>query len=369
MNADEIIKYLEYWAPPGAAWDRDNVGLQTGSRETKVQNVFLCLELNQKALNAAIKNNCNFIFTHHPLIFKPIKSLNFQNDPKAQLIQQLIKNNITVYSAHTNLDFTKGGVSFELAKMLSLKDVDFLYHEDENQYKISVFVPESSVDSVAKALFESGCGQIGEYENCSFRTPGKGSFKGSGNANPVIGKKENFEIVNEIKLEVIVDSWSINKAVSAIRKVHPYEEPAYDIYPLKNKNINFGAGAIGNLETTMDEEDFLLHVKTSLNAGGIRYTTGKSKKIRKVAVCGGNGSDLVGKAIASKADAFITADIKYHTFQDAEESILLIDAGHYETEIHSLNEVKTRIDKLIKEKKEKIKVYKYNGTTNPVKFY
>ena len=119
----------------------------------------------------------------------------------------------------------------------------------------------------------------------------------------------------------------------------------------------------------MDEEDFLLYVKTSLNAGGIRYTTGKSKKIRKVAVCGGNGSDLVGKAIASKADAFITADIKYHTFQDAEGSILLIDAGHYETEIHSLNEVKTRIDKLIKEKKEKIKVYKYNGTTNPVKFY
>jgi putative NIF3 family GTP cyclohydrolase 1 type 2 len=151
-------------------------------------------------------------------------------------------------------------------------------------------------------------------------------------------------------------------------KVHPYEEPAYDIYPLKNKNVNFGYGAIGEFEKQMTARDFLTHVKKSLRLDSFRYCQGKSKIIKTVAVCGGSGSELISSAIAKNADAFITADIKYHPFQDALGNILLIDAGHYETEIPVMNIVKNKLEKFLSPQR-KIKVLKYSGTTNPVKFY
>lgn len=368
MTAGELIKYLEDMAPPGAAWEKDNVGLQIGSRGMKIKNIMLCLELTDEVLKDALNKNCNFLFTHHPLFFNPIKKIDLESDALASLLVKLIKNNLTVYSAHTNLDFTKGGVSFELAKKLKLTKIEFLQFAESNQFKIVVFVPEKNLEQVSQAVFSAGAGIIGEYEDCSFRLKGEGTFKGSEKANPAIGRKNVLEKVEEVRLEFIVDNWNLSKVISSLLKVHPYEEPAYDIYPLKNKNVNFGAGAIGLLQDEMEEEEFLAHVYKSLRTETFRYCNGKRKKIKKVAVCGGAGSELLKTAIDSEADAFITADIKYHTFQEAKDRILLIDAGHYETEILSLDFVKRKIENFIVGK-DNIKVYKYFRSTNPIKFY
>ncbi len=369
MTVHKLIKYLESWAPKGASWENDNVGLQIGSEDTIIKNIFLSLELNENSLNEAIKKNCNFIFTHHPLLFIPLSKINTKNDPKAKLIETIIKKNITVYSAHTNLDFTKDGVSFELAKKLKLKNIKFLKQESGNQVKLIVFVPLNFVDKVSNAIFNSGGGIIGEYSQCSFRSFGEGTFKGSKNSNPALGKKENFEKVDEIRLEVLVDNWNLRKVINSLIKAHPYEEPAFDIIPLKNENVNFGFGTIGELENSMKSNEFLTHVCNSLKTKSVRFNKGKNSKIKKVAVCGGSGSRLVNEALAQNADAFVTADIKYHDFQDAENKILFVDAGHYETEIFVLDEVKKRIEKLLSEERIKTKVYKYNRSTNPVRFF
>ncbi|MFA3782172.1 Nif3-like dinuclear metal center hexameric protein [Melioribacteraceae bacterium 4301-Me] len=363
-----MAKYLEKWAPPGAAWDKDNVGLQVGSKNAKLKNIMLCLELNNEVLQEAINKKCNFIFTHHPLIFLPLKKINIQDDPTSKLIESIIINNITVYSAHTNLDFTKDGVSFALAKKLKLKNIDFLENQEANQFKVAVFVPLDKAEEVAYAAFNAGAGTIGEYDNCSFRSKGIGTFKGSAKSNPTIGKKNTYEKVDELKLEFIVDSWNLNAVISAVLNAHPYEEPAYDVYLLKNKNVNYGMGAIGQLEKELTVDEFLDYVAINLKLKSFRYCSNKNKKIKKVAVCGGSGSDLLAAAINAQADSFITADIKYHVFQKAEGKILLIDAGHYETEIFSLDAVKKKIESFLGNNKS-ISVFKFSGTTNPIKYY
>ncbi len=368
MTCKEIIKYFEEWAPKEIAWQKDNVGLQVGSLNNKLNNILLCLELHDQVIDDAIKKNCNLIISHHPLLFQPLKKIDLQNDKNSKLIEKLIKNNITLYSAHTNLDFTKEGVSFELAKKLKLNNIDFLVHQNSNQYKLSVFVPVDFVDKVANAIFENGGGRIGEYTNCSFRTKGNGTFKGSGNSNPYLGEKNKIELVEEIKLEVLVDSWKLKKILTAIFETHPYEEVAYDIYPLANSNKNYGAGTIGELDKPMHQKQFLDYVADNLKIKNFRYSKGNNK-IKKVALCGGAGSDLVKDALNSGADAFITADLKYHTFQDANEKILLIDAGHYETEIHSLDEVKRKLSHYTIGKNINTKIFKYEGSTNPIFFY
>lgn len=369
MIAEDLIKYVESWAPPGAAWEKDNVGLQVGDTRDKIKNVLLALDLNKEVINQALKKNCNFIFTHHPFIFNPIKKLDFKNNPKAELIKLAVQKNINIYSAHTNLDFIKDGVSFELAKILKLKNISFLLNQESNQVKVVVFVPTDNVDKVSTAIFEAGGGIIGEYSNCSYRLEGIGTFKGSEETNPAVGMKGKFEQAAETRLEVLVDQWKLKNLINEMIKAHPYEEVAYDIYPLKNKNVNYGIGAIGELEKGLDQNEFLEHVNKKLKAANLRYTKGKSRLIKKVAVCGGSGSDLVSTAISYGADAFITADVKYHTFQDAEGKILLVDAGHYETEIHSLNFVQKKLQKYLKDNNSNVKVYKYTGTTNPVSFY
>lgn len=366
MYGSEIIKYLEEWAPPEVAYKNDNVGLQVGSKDVKIKNILIALDLNNKVLDLAIKKNCNFIFTHHPFIFTPFKRLDFQRDKKAKIIQQLIKHDITLYSAHTNLDFTKDGVSFELAKKIKLTKVNFLTNEKKNQYKLVVFVPLDEVDDISEAIFNAGGGVIGEYSKCSAQMIGEGTFQGSDSTNPSIGKKGHYERVVEVRLEVLVNSWKLNSVINEMLKVHPYEEPAYDIYPLNNQNIGYGVGAIGYLNQSMSEKEFLAHIKKNLNADSLRFAHGKHTKINKVAVCGGSGSDLLNDAISIGADAFITADVKYHTFQEAEKNILLVDAGHYETEVVILDLVKKRLDKLVS---DNVKVFKYSGSTNPIKFY
>ncbi|NWF89401.1 MAG: Nif3-like dinuclear metal center hexameric protein [Ignavibacteriaceae bacterium] len=368
MTIKEIIKYLDDWAPKETAWQNDNVGIQVGRTNAKVKNLMLCLELTPEVITQAIEKNCNFIISHHPLIFYPIKKLDLDFDSNSKLIEKLLKRDITVFSAHTNLDFTKNGVSFILAQKLGLKRISFLKNLELNQFKISVFIPASHVEKVTNAIFSAGGGIIGEYSSCSFQSKGQGTFKGSDISNPSIGSRGNFEKVEEIKVEVLVDSWKLKSVINSMLAVHPYEEPAYDIYPLANKNLNYGAGAIGYFEKSLTVNETLNVISKKLKSNNLRFVGGSAKKIRKVAVCGGSGSDLIQEAINKGADAFITSDIKYHTFQSAHNKILLVDAGHYETEIPVIDEIQKRLLKLIT-KRENIKILKFIGSTNPINFY
>jgi hypothetical protein len=222
---------------------------------------------------------------------------------------------------------------------------------------------------VADAIFKAGGGEIGDYTNCSFRTAGTGTFKGNQNSSPSIGRKGEFVKTPEIKLEIIVDSWNLSKVISAVKEVHPYEEPAFDIVSLENLSTKYGAGAIGTLKEPLRKKDFLKHVSENLKVSCLKYSdpTGKNNMVNSVAVCGGSGSDYFNDAVKAGADAFITADVKYHTFQEAGSQILIIDAGHYETEIFSLNEVKKKLDVFLSGKK--IKVLKFSGSTNPISIY
>jgi dinuclear metal center YbgI/SA1388 family protein len=371
MRCSEVIKFLENWAPKEIAWERDNVGLQVGYIDREISNILLCLDVTKEVLDEAVKKKSNLIISHHPLLFHSLKKINPPQDKTSKIIELLLKNDITLYSAHTNLDFTRDGVSFELAKTLGLRKIEFLQNLDSNQCKLIIFVPESHLDAVANEFFKHGTGIIGNYTNCSFRTNGIGTFsglttswKGSKESKPSAGRKEHLEKVEEVKLEVIVDSWKVTSILQAVKKVHPYEEMAYDVYPLKNNSSNYGVGAVGELEKTMTEQNFLDYVAAKLNIKNFRYTGGKNKKIKKVAVCGGSGSDFIKSAISAGADSFITADIRYHSFHDANKNILLIDAGHYETEIFSLNEIYKRLKSYTD-----VKIYKYSKSTNPIIFY
>ncbi|GAB4287807.1 MAG: Nif3-like dinuclear metal center hexameric protein [Ignavibacteriaceae bacterium] len=366
MTTNELIKHIEEWVPLQISWEKDNSGFQVGSRNQKIRNVLLALELTPAVIKEAVKLNCNLIITHHPLLFHPLKKIDIDNHPVAGMVHQLIKNDIALYSAHTNLDFTKGGVSFRLAQKLRLKNTRFLSNLKQNQLKLAVFVPEYAVSTVADAIFNAGGGVIGDYTHCSFRYRGTGSFRGSEKTRPVVGKKERLEYVDEIKLEVLVNNWKLNSVINAVKNVHPYEEVAYDIYPLSNDNVNYGIGAVGNLPEKMTSADFLNYVAKSLKLKNFRYSGNIRRKIYTVAVCGGSGSELIPAAINQSADAFITADIKYHSFFSADEKLLLIDAGHYETEIFILEELKSRISKLTE---NRLKVYSFSGSTNPVIFF
>lgn len=367
MKCKEIIEKLEDWAPKETGWQKDNTGLQVGSKAREVKNILLCLDLTQKVAEECIKKGCNLIITHHPFLFTPIKSLDTDRDTRSQITETLIKNNITLYSMHTNLDFAKEGVSFQLAKKLGLRDIKFLHNSGENHNKIVVFVPEEWAENISKAAFNAGAGIIGEYKKCSFREAGKGSFEGSVQSNPVIGRKENFEFIDEVRIEFLVEKWKCGRVVNEIINAHPYEEPAIDILPVLNDDVNRGEGAIGDFSEGIKTGDFFDLISSRLNLKNFRYSKGSSKVIKKVAVCGGAGRDLLSQAIRMRADAFITADIKYHDFQAAEEKILFIDAGHYETEVIVLDELKRRVFEITKN--TDIKVYKYSGTTNPVNFY
>ena len=368
MSGTEIIKYLEEWAPKGIAWDKDNVGLQIGNPGIKIKNILLSLDLSDAVIKDAIENNCNFIITHHPVVYHPLKNLDFSRNQNAQMIKRLIKNDITLYSAHTNLDFTKHGVSHQLAKRINLKQIRFLKNLSSNQVKLAVFVPLSHLDKVADAVHQAGGGIIGEYSHCSFRTTGTGTFKGSQESNPSMGNRGKTKFVEEVKLEVLVDEWKLNRVISALKTTHPYEEVAYDIYTLKNENVNYGMGIIGKLETAMSQREFLDFISSKLKIASFRFSKGGKKKIQFVAVCGGSCGELIDEAILQNADAFVTADLKYHSFRDAEGKILLIDAGHYETEIPVLDEVQKRLKTLLV-KNEKIRVLKFKGSTNPIVFY
>jgi dinuclear metal center YbgI/SA1388 family protein len=301
------------------------------------------------------------------LLFRPLKSVTPQTEVE-RCVQNLIKSRINLYSAHTNLDFTRGGTSFAIADVLGLHDVDFLSKPYRLQKKIVTFVPVDYVDRVAHAMTKAGAGRIGNYEECSFRTQGEGTFRGNKKTTPAIGRLGQLEQVHEIRLEMATDQCRLDAVIEALRHTHPYEEVAYDVYSLENRSQEYGMGIIGELPHSLSLKQFFATVKRALGSKALRHSADTGRKILRVAACGGSGSELLEEAIAQGADAFVTADVKYHSFGDAKDRIALIDAGHYETENLVIASVIQRLKHEIKQREQRIPVFAAQTSRNPVHY-
>ncbi len=356
---------MEDWAPPGIAWKQDNVGLQIGDPNEEVAGVLTALEVTREVVREALQKKCNLIITHHPLIFKPLHNLT-PHTLSGNLALTIARNNLNLYAAHTNLDFTRDGVNFVLSEKLNLQDVDFLYQESGSMKKISVFVPRDYVEAVTNAMTKAGAGIIGDYEACSFQIRGTGTFRPLEGAQPFSGEVGKLQYEDEVRVEMVSPVWKTNAVVSAMIDAHPYDEVAYDIYPNEAIDPMYGAGVIGSLPESMQVDEFIAHVKNSVEIPAVRWTRGASTTIKQVAVCGGSGSDLMHTAVQKKADAFITADIKYHAFHEARGVIHLIDAGHYETEVFIVEAIANRLKN--KFQNSSTKFYVTSVSTNPIMY-
>lgn len=358
---------LESWAPRALAWDRDNVGLLVGSPAKPVKRILVALDATDRLIDEARACGADLLVTHHPVIFGSLKSVT-DTDRTGRLIAALIKHDIALYAAHTNLDFTKGGVSTRLAIKLGLVDLEVL-HKDEHRYqKIVVFVPAANADTVLNAMAAAGAGHIGKYDNCSFASPGTGTFRPLKGSKPYIGAQDRLESVSEVRLEMVCPAWRSTGVLDAMQTAHPYEEVAFDVYDLANASSEYGAGIIGTLPVPTLLRTWLRDIHRRLKTPVLRYCGDPRKTIRRIAVCGGSGADLLPVAIRRGADAFVTADLKYHAFQDAGNAIALIDAGHFETEHPIVDEIVLSIAAYCRERHQAVSVRASRRSQNPVQY-
>ncbi len=364
MKIQEIISLLENIAPPSLQESYDNAGLLTGNADWECKGIMLALDAVEPVVQEAIEKNCNLLITHHPIIFSGLKKINGKNYVEKTIITA-IKNDIAIYAIHTNLDNVFNGVNGKMADRLGLINRQILQPKTNLLKKLSVFVPAAHAEIVRTALFNSGGGHIGNYSECSFNVNGEGTFKAGEATHPFVGTKGERHTENEIKIEVSFKSWIEKELIKAMLQVHPYEEVAYDIIAMDNKYSAVGSGLTGYLETPIPETDFLLLIKNSFNLSVIRHTKLTGKPVGKVAVCGGAGSFLIRAAAASGADFYITSDVKYHEFFDAEEKLVIADIGHYESEQYSID----LLFDILKEKYITFAVLKTGVTTNPVRYY
>ncbi len=334
VKVAELVTLLESFAPPALAEEWDNVGLLTGRSDRAVTKVLLALDVTPEVVGQAVSVGAEMIISHHPLIFSPLKSL-AETNWHTRMLAMIIKNELAVYSAHTNLDMATDGVNDVLAKKLSLLNVEKLHTgKYEELHKIAVFVPLSHAEVVATAMTQKGAGHIGNYSDCTFQMQGTGTFRPLEGSSPFIGQNGQLEKVKEIKIETIVNANRQQEVIAAMLAAHPYEEVAYDIYTLLNKNHSEGLGRIGELPDELDTREFAKFVKVALDIEHILYVDA-GKPVKKVAVCGGAGGDFLKYAIQAGVDLFLTGDVKYHTAQEALLSdISIVDAGHQGTEKH-----------------------------------
>jgi dinuclear metal center YbgI/SA1388 family protein len=331
MQVKDIATVFETFAPLQYQESYDNAGLCIGNPEMPINAVLLTIDITEAVIDEAIEKKCNLIISHHPLIFSGLKKITGNNYVE-RCVLKAIQSNIAIYSAHTNADSVWNGVNSIIADKLNLKDCKILSPQKGELRKLVTFVPEAQANQVREALFNAGAGSIGNYDSCSYNIKGEGTFKGNESSKPFVGEPGNLHVEPEIRIETIFPKHIQSKILSALNSKHPYEEPAYDIYPLENNFERIGMGMFGELENEMDELDFLKIIKTAFNAGCVRYTPLTGKKVKKVAICGGSGSSMLKDAIRSGADFFITADFKYHQFFDAEGKLVIADIGHYESE-------------------------------------
>lgn len=359
----DIIDYLETWAPPAYQEHYDNSGLITGSKEAKLTGVIIALDCTEEVVKEAISKNCNLIVAHHPIIFKGLKQLTGKTYVERTVIMA-IRHDISIYAIHTNLDHIATGVNKKIADRLGLKETKILRAKNDTLCKLTTFIPKPKTEEVMTALHNAGAGMIGNYHHCSFRLPGLGTFMPMQGAHPTIGSIDQLEKVHEDRVEVIFPAHLKSKVLNSLFKAHPYEEVAYYLHNLQNVDNQVGAGMTGLLEEPLSIRDFFALIKTQLQVSVIRHTLPIKDLVQKIALCGGSGSFLLRDAIVKGADVFISGDFKYHEFFDAENSIMIADIGHYESELFTKELI---YDKLT-EKFANIALHFTEVNTNPIKY-
>ena len=364
MKLKEISAFLERYAPLMYQESYDNSGLQVGDYSMELTGALLTLDVTEELMEEALEKGVNLVIAHHPVIFEGVKSLTGKNMSE-RVIMTAIKNDIAIYAAHTNIDAVSNGVNGKICEKLELENCRILEPLESVLKKLVVFVPLSHAEKVREAMFENGGGQIGEYDNCSFNMEGKGTFRGGEHTNPFVGEKGSMHTEEEVRIETIFPSHEKGRVIGAMLQAHPYEEVAYDIYPLENKFKKVGMGMVGELKKEMSEEEFLQELKKIFSTGCIKHTALLGKKIKKVAVSAGAGSFLLRKAISSGADIFVSGDFKYHQFFDAEGRIIIADIGHFESEQFT----RELFYELLTKKFPKFAVHLSDVNTNPIKYF
>ena len=364
MKIAEITDFIETIAPLAMQESYDNAGLIVGDRKAEATGALVCLDVTEAVVDEAISLGFNLIIAHHPFVFGGLKKFSGGSAVERTLIKA-IKNDVAVYAAHTNLDnMLQNGVNSRIANKIGLKDTKILAPMDGNLRKIVVFVPSSHAEAVRNAMLNAGAGHIGNYSHCSYNLQGQGTFKAGDGCNPFVGKIGEMHFEDETRVETIAPAHMTGKIVRAMLAAHPYEEPAYDIYPLDNSYAMAGSGILGTLPQPEDALAFLQKVKKIFGCGVIRHTRLPEKPIQKVAVCGGAGSFLIGDAMRAGADILLTADIKYHQFFDAQYPFAVADIGHYESEQFT----KELFYELLTGKFSNFAVRLTKVNTNPIKY-
>jgi len=360
----EVTNLFENLAPLKLQESYDNAGLIVGDSNAEIDAVVVTLDVTEDVVTEAIKKKAGLIVAHHPIIFSGLKKIVGSNYIERTLLKA-IKNDVAIYAAHTNLDSIVGGVNSKICEKLGLINRKILQPVRGELKKLVTFIPKNQADKVRNAVFEAGAGNIGNYDSCGFNLEGLGSFRGNENTSPFAGKKGKLHVEEEIRFETIFPGYLQGRIIDTLLTAHPYEEVAYDIYPLENKFDNIGMGMVGFLPKSKTENEFLFQLKNTFSAGIIKHTQLLNKKVKKVAVCGGSGSSLLNQAIAAKADFFVSGDFKYHQFFDAENKIVIADIGHFESEQFT----KELFYELLTKNFPKFAVHLSEANTNPVFYF
>lgn len=363
MIVKDFTSYLEYLAPLDTQEPYDNAGLIVGDPLQKVSGILISLDCTEAIVDEAIAKGVNLIISHHPIVFKGLKKINGKNYVERTVLKA-IKNDIALYAIHTNLDNFYQGVNAKIGEKLGIEKCNILAPMDNQLEKLVVFAPQAHADVVRDTIFEAGGGQIGNYSHCSFNTEGKGTFKPGERSNAFVGKKGQVHTETEEKIEVLVPKSIRKKVVHAMLASHPYEEVAFDVLPINNPNFYSGAGMYGDLKTPINTKDFLLWMKDRMQTECVRHTPIVKENVQRVAWCGGSGSFLINAAKNVGADVYITGDVKYHEFFDAENELVIADIGHFESEQFTIE----LLGDLITENFPNFAVHLTRVNTNPLNY-
>ncbi|ARK29348.1 Nif3-like dinuclear metal center hexameric protein [Halalkalibacter krulwichiae] len=368
INGQAIIQYFEQWSPKSYAVEGDKNGLMIGTLNKPIKKVLIALDVLENVMDEAIEEQVDLIIAHHPLIFRPLKKIDI-GTPHGRIVEKAIKHDIAIYAAHTNLDVAQGGVNDMMADALGLKRTEVLSPtQSVDLKKVVVFVPETHVTQLRDALGEAGAGHIGNYSHCTFNSKGTGTFKPEEGTNPYIGHQGEMEFVEEVKVETIIPSHLQKRIITTILKAHPYEEPAFDIFPLDNKGEVLGLGRIGELEDEMTLAQFADHVKAVFDVKGARVVGDLQTRVKKVAVLGGDGNKYMNTAIFKGADVFVTGDVYYHVAHDAMmDGLNIVDPGHNVEKIMKEG-VKSYLEQYLTKQNYQTKVIASKPNTDPFQF-
>lgn len=364
MKIKDVINYLEEKIPTNYAEDFDNVGLLVGNQELQLKGILITLDTLESVVDEAIENSCNLIISFHPIIFKGLKKITGSSYVE-RVVLKAIKHDISIYAINTALDNYKFGVNNMICDKLGIINREILIPQASTIKKLTTYIPNESFSKVQKALFSAGAGHIGNYSNCSFKLKGQGSFKPEEGTDPYIGNQGEIHHEEETQLNITYQKHLESKVLKALFNNHPYEEVAYEIETLENKNQDIGIGMVGELENEIPTIEAFKQIKTTFNPKSIRHSKPHKKSIKKIAVLGGSGSFAIEVAKAKKADIYMTADLKYHDFYKAENEITLVDVGHYESEQYT----KELIHALLQKKFHNFAIVLSNINTNPIQYF